>query len=299
MSGSGGGDIDMLSCANCGKGEEDSIKLKKCSACLSVKYCSNECQKAHRSQHKKECKKRAAELYDEKLFTEVEREECPICMLTLPLENNTKAFNPCCGKLICSGCVYAMKMSEGKDLCAFCRAPTPSSEGEQIKRLKKLMKKGNAEAISALGSLYRRGYCGLTQDRLKANELCLKAGKLGSAEAYYNLGITYDQGRGVEVDKKKAKHYYELASMGGCVEARNNLACLEATAGNLQRAYKHFILAARAGHKISLDNIKIGFMKEDVTKEEYASTLRCFYDRQAEMKSDSREKAEAYYGHLS
>ena len=82
MSG-GGGDIDihMLSCANCGKGEEDCNKLKKCSACLSVKYCSAACQKAHRPQHKRACKIRAAELHDEQLFKEVaEREECPICM---------------------------------------------------------------------------------------------------------------------------------------------------------------------------------------------------------------------------
>ena len=54
-------------CANCGKGEEESINLKKCSACLSVKYCGRECQIAHRPHHKKACKKRAAELHDEKL----------------------------------------------------------------------------------------------------------------------------------------------------------------------------------------------------------------------------------------
>ena len=55
------------SCANCGKGEENSIALKKCGACKMVKYCSLACQKAHRPQHKKECKKRAAELHEEAL----------------------------------------------------------------------------------------------------------------------------------------------------------------------------------------------------------------------------------------
>lgn len=38
--------------------------------------------------HKKACERRAAEiaaeLYDEKLFKEVEPEECPICLLPLP-----------------------------------------------------------------------------------------------------------------------------------------------------------------------------------------------------------------------
>ena len=58
-----------LCCANCGKGEESSGELKLCTACRMVKYCSRDCQKANRRQHKKECKKRAAELHDEELFS--------------------------------------------------------------------------------------------------------------------------------------------------------------------------------------------------------------------------------------
>ena len=45
-------------CAACGK-EGDS--LKACTACKLVKYCNRDCQIAHRKQHKKACKKRAAE----------------------------------------------------------------------------------------------------------------------------------------------------------------------------------------------------------------------------------------------
>ena len=33
-------------------------------------------------------------------------------------------------------------------------------------------------------------------------------------------------GRGVEVDKKKAKHFYELAAMNGDLLARQNLGCM-------------------------------------------------------------------------
>jgi len=40
----------------------------------------------------------------------------------------------------------------------------------------------------------------------------------------------------VEVDKKKAIHYFELAAMGGSVIGRNHLGYSEADAGNRKRA---------------------------------------------------------------
>lgn len=110
---------------------------------------------------------------------------------------------------ICNGCIYAMKMSEGKDLCAFCRMPPASSNEEERRRLKNLMDKGSGEAIDALASLYRRGDYGLVQDDRKANELNLKAGELGCAGGYYNFGVAYAEGRGVERDMNKAKYYWE------------------------------------------------------------------------------------------
>ena len=133
----------------------------------------------------------------------------------------------------------------------------------------------------------------MPQDLAKANDLYLRAGELGCAEAYCNLGLAYDIGRGVEVDKKKAKHYYELAAMNGNFNARYNLGCMEGQARVYDRAYKHFILSARAGHKESLDMVKDGFMKGHVTKDEYANTLRAHKLQQDEIKSDDRDKAEA------
>ena len=71
-------DKEVSVCANCGKGEEESDKLKACTACKMVKYCNRECQIAHRPQHKKECKKKAKELHDEQLFKQPPPEEdCP------------------------------------------------------------------------------------------------------------------------------------------------------------------------------------------------------------------------------
>jgi len=283
-------------CAACGK-EGDGLKF--CNGCKSVKYCSRDCQAAHRPLHKKACKKRAAEIYDEKLFVDTPpREECPLCMLPLQ-DADERLFKSCCGKVICCGCILAMTLSEGKDLCAFCRTPPANSYEERIKRAKKLMDKGNGEAYYELAGYYARGLYGLPRDYEKVNDLLLKGGELGCAEAYYNLGNNYSLGKGVAIDKKKAKHYYELAAMGGDVSARHNLGIEEMEAGNIDRALKHWMIAAKAGYEESLNMVKQGYMYGDATKDVYASTLRGYQNRQDEMKSDTRDMAREIFARQS
>ena len=82
-------------CANCGKSDNDVDKLKKCNACYLVKYCDVECQKAHRPEHKKDCRTRAAELKDIELFSEGHKhylEDCPICLIYQCQSMNNMVF---------------------------------------------------------------------------------------------------------------------------------------------------------------------------------------------------------------
>ena len=94
----------LMLCANCGKGEECSGDLKSSAAgIVRLHIILN-------PQHKKKCKKQAAELFDIALFKEPPpREECTICMLRPPLYDNRTGttFRSCCGKNICEGCDYA------------------------------------------------------------------------------------------------------------------------------------------------------------------------------------------------
>jgi len=285
-------DDTITICASCGK-EGNSDDMNTCNTCKSVKYCNAACKKKHRKKHKKACERRVAELHEEALFNDVERDECPICMLPMPIHADQITYKSCCGKTICDGCIYAMDVSEGKDLCPFCRIPPPSSDEDQIKRVKKLMDNGNAGAFHQLAGYYARGINGMPQDHQKSNELLIKAGELGYSEAYHHLGHSYDNGYGVEVDIEKAKYYYELAAMNGSIKARHNLGCTEGAAGDEQRAYKHCILAARAGYESSLDAVEQGFMHGDVTKDEYEDTLHAYQKSVDEMKSDERDKAAA------
>ena len=87
------------------------------------------------------------------------------------------------------------------------------------------------------------------------------------------------------------EHFFSLEGFNGHVIARHNLGCMEYNTGNHQRAFKHFIISAKAGYKPSLEAVRIGFMDGHVTKEEYAITLREYQNSQDEMKSEARDKA--------
>ena len=288
-------DDNKPKCAACGKGGDD---LKTCNGCKLVKYCDATCQKAHHPMHKKECKKRAAELRDEALFKEPPpRGECPICMLPLPPYNEALTYKSCCGKELCKGCSHAANAVDDRMLCPYCRTPAPESDGEYIERLKKRVAAGDAAAMRNLGCFYRDGEYGLRRNTAKAMKLFLRAGELGYAEAHYNIGYAYYQGPGVERNMKKSLYYFELAAMGGDVFARHNLGCLEVEAGNVDRAMKHFLISAGAGDDESLKVIRQAFFDgDDVTKEDFEKALRAHQASKDEMKSEQREAAARFYG---
>ena len=292
-------DDDIISlCANCGKGEENVDSLKACTACKMVKYCNRDCQIAHRPQHKKACKKRAAELHDEKLFKQPPpAEDCPICMLLLPSLVTGSRYRSCCGKRICNGCLHAVEKRDGVGLCPFCRTPGPKTEEEAVEQNKKRAELGDAEAIFGLGGCYSEGLYGLTQDHAKALELWQQAGELGNALSYYNIGNAYYNGEvGVERDEKKANHYFELAAMGGVVEARYSLGTFEGLrARNMDRALKHFTIAVGTGCTVTLEKIKQLFMNGHATKDDYAKALRVYQAYLVEIKSAQRDEAAAFH----
>ena len=115
MSDENSNEVDTSCCASCGIAEVDDIKLKDCDDCDLVRYCSDDCQNNHKSQHEEECKKRAAELRDKSLFKQPESNhwgECPICCLPMSLDNSKSLINECCGEFICSGCAFNNKLRE-------------------------------------------------------------------------------------------------------------------------------------------------------------------------------------------
>ena len=282
----------MLKCAACGK---DGEGLKECTACKLVNYCNAACKKKHRSKHKKKCKKRVAELYDEALFKQPPpRDECDICMLTLPIVTEEQRYQACCGKMLCMGCIVAAYKEDARQLCPFCRTPNAASDGETVERIKKRVDADDVEAMRNLGVFYYRGLMGNPQDSEKAIELWLRAGELGDTQAYHCVAMAYRDGEGVEMDIEKAKQYYELAAMGGDVDARHNLGVFEENAGSMDRAMKHWMISAGAGDDDSLKEIRQCFMNGHATKDDFEKALRAHKEAKDEMKSDQRDAAAAF-----
>ena len=154
--------------------------------------------------------------------------------------------------------------------------------------MKKRAERNDIEAISQLGCEYRDGEMGLPQDYGKAMKLWLKAGELGCLEAYGKVANAYYNGQGVERDLMKAKHYWELASMGGNTIARHNLGVSENNAGNMDRAVKHWMISAAAGWDNSLKKIRRSFMNGHATKD-FEKALRAHKEANDEVRSDQRE----------
>ncbi len=282
-------------CACCGIAADDNIKLKTCDACKLARYCSVECQRKHRSKHKQACKKRAAELRDDELFSQPESThlgECPICCLPLSLDESKSSLNSCCSKFICKGCLYANILREMaaslEQRCVFCRELTTASKEESDKRLMKRIKANDPAALREMGL-----QCFFDEsDFKKAFEYLTKAAGLGDIEAHYNLSCMYGEGRGVEKDIKKNFYHLEKAAIGGHPEARYNLGYYEEKSGRINRAVKHWIIGANLGQNKSLEVLKKCFMKGYASKEEYASALHGHQAAVDATKSQQREKAE-------
>ena len=308
-------------CALCGIAGGDNIKLKRCTACKLVQYCSVTCQKEHRPEHKRACKRRAREIREEILSRQPEssnlgarenrsdsksnlfepqkqNEECPICLLPLPLHVTEKVYMACCGQELCLGCINAADdaADDGRAPCPFCRKPAPTTEEENFARIRRRMELKDGIAYNCMGTMHLHGEYGFEEDREKAARMYLKAGELGSSEGHCNIGNLYSGGAGVEQSDEKAKHYYELAAIGGNFDARYYLGEIGLKSDIPRIGMEHHLIGAKAGNVISAKRLQHGYSKGYITKEEFTGALSMHKDAVDGMKSDQRQAAASSIG---
>lgn len=198
------------------------------------------------------------------------------------------------GKLYVWGAEAALdkvKTGELKHCCAFCRMPNPKSQEELIERVKKRIALGDREAMDWLGAQYYHGHGGFPQDYNKGIELWKQAAAdLGVARTNNALGSAYYNGKGVEKDEKKAFYYYRIAAMRGHEYARCMLGGEEYDNGNVDRALKHYMIAARSGEDEGMSNVEAAYKQGYISEDEHAPILR-YKASQNEMMSNQRTKA--------
>ena len=95
---------------------------------------------------------------------------------------------------------------------------------EPVEWLQRAIDQGHAKAWYALGCQYSiPKFAGGLEDDEKEFMCYHKAAELGVAEAYYELGVHYNQGWKVERDEKKAFEYFMKAAEMNLPEALNVL----------------------------------------------------------------------------
>ena len=287
----------LRECASCDKSATD---LKRCTACKSVWYCDVACQKAHRKAHKKECKRIArglGSLRSERnivKITPLKREDCPICMIPLPLRRADSLFKFCCGKNICGGCHMENKRvasNSASKLCPFCRSPPTEGFEERAKLIQERIDKGDAEAIFNAGTYYANGQFGFEVNKGKAIALFTRAAKLDHGRGCARLAYAYLIGDfGLEKNVQKARYYFERAVRVGDIEAHHNLAVMQISlkVATYQTLYL-LKVAAASGYEPSLKCLE-DFREAGCLSEEELEDLREAQKKaEAETKSDERD----------
>ena len=157
---------------------------------------------------------------------------------------DTEEYYSCCGKSICKGCLFGKIGND--DRCPFCN----SNRGRIINDTMKRAAANDVNAICLLASHYHHGRAGFQQNQTKAIELFTKSAELGFSKAHFFLGCILEAGG----DLKKVKFHLEAAAMAGHEMARLNIGNLEAKSGNMDRAVKHWNIAASTGDFLPCNN---------------------------------------------
>ena len=148
----------------------------------------------------------------------------------------------------------------------------------------------DAGALCQMGSIsYEKG------DKTAALEYWTKAATLGDIQAHYELSIMYRDGEGVDKDEKKELHHSEQAAIAGHPDARYALGRMEWNIGWVDRAAKHWVIAAKLGHDISLHNVKNLYKDGFVSKDDFAAALRGHHAAHKATESDQRKEAADFY----
>src|SRR4029077_17278294 len=118
---------------------------------------------------------------------------------------------------------------------------------------------GDAQAQFELGRAYEDGK-GVAQDDERAVQWFRKSAEQGNAQAQNSMGVMYAQGRGVQGDREEAIRWYRQAAKQGQLEAIYNIAISyyngEGVEANLNDAATWMMVASRGGDAQATEVLK-------------------------------------------
>ena len=126
-------------------------------------------------------------------------------------------------------------------------------------------------------------------DHQAAFEYFSRAAELNDADGHMMLGNFYYDGNGVERNLSKAVSHFETSAIAGHPRARNNLGVIEWEGGRYERAIKHWIIAAKAGHDGSVEYLKQSFKCGFFSIKDFAAVLRAHQAAVDATKSPQRQ----------
>ena len=135
--------------------------------------------------------------------------------------------------------------------------PVDFSQADKITELQAQAEQGVAEAQHDLGLLYQQGR-GVPQDHRKAVTWFRKAANQGYAQARFNLAVMYEHGRGVPQDYQEAAKWYHEAADQGDAKAQFNLGSLYYEGKGVVQDYvqAHKWLSLAEGHFTGTDQVQ-------------------------------------------
>jgi len=232
----------------------------------------------------------------------VEQEECPICFVPMPRSDRESVYMECCGQTVCGGCTHAASLISKKlkksDPCAFCRSEILQDDKALIAQYRSRAEKNDVDAIKALANRYDSGQEGLPKDEVMVLRLYLRAAALGNLKAIVFLANRFREGDDVPQDTVVAMQLATTTAKKGHLGSYSLLGIIHRLRGDVENAAKCWIFAARAGHSLCMEALriyKVGGAK--VVSDDHLEAIEKDYKEAAKLEW-SKER-EAFKKHMS
>ncbi len=145
-----------------------------------------------------------------------------------------------------------------------------------LKHYENAAKENHAEAAYQLGLMYSQGKGMKKGDAKKAFTAYAKAAAAGHTQAMFQMGNAYDYGYGTKKDRDKAKHYYLLAAENGNVEGMLAHVRELRVSGENEEAFNWVKKAHELGSVEAAYIMGVMYMKAEGVAKNYGEAARLF-----------------------